>query len=78
MSCLDASWNLEQRLKDVACPADLKVEILNYISSKHQECTGKRYSISNLVYRGNLHYIEDNIAKEGLINELRLLTGAKE
>jgi len=28
-------------------------------------------SFSNITYRGNLHYIEDNIKKEGLIDEIK-------
>jgi hypothetical protein len=71
MAQLNSSWNLEQRLKDISCSDDLKVEILNFIEKNHDKCTGKAISFSNISYRGNLHYIEDNINKKGLIDELR-------
>jgi hypothetical protein len=71
MAALDSSWNLEQRLKDIVCSDDLKAEILKFIEKNHNKCTGKAMSFSNIYYRGNLHYIEDNINKNGLIDELR-------
>lgn len=71
MAQLDSSRNLEQRLKDIDCFKDLKVEILKFIEKEHNRCTGKARSFSNIFYRGNLHYIEDNINKKGLIDELR-------
>lgn len=71
MAQLDSSWNLEQRLKDIVCSNDLKSEILKFIEKNHSKRTGKAMSFSNLFYRGNLHYIEDNINKKGLIDELR-------
>jgi len=71
MAQLDYSWNLEQRLKEIDCSDDLKSEILKFIEKEHSKCTGKAMSVSNIYYRGNLHYIEDNINKNGLVNELR-------
>jgi hypothetical protein len=71
MTQLDSSWNLEQRLKDIVCSEDLKAEILTFIEKNSDKCTGKAMSYSNIGYRVNLHYIEDNINKKGLIDELR-------
>ena len=68
---LESSWVLEKRLKNIKCSSDLKKEIENFINKEHNKCAGKRMSISNITYRGNLHYIEDNINKNGLIDELR-------
>lgn len=71
MEQLDSSWNLEQRLKEIECSEDLKSEILKFIEKEHDKCTGKRMSLLNIYYRGNLHYIEDNINKTGLLEVLR-------
>ena len=71
MTQLESSWVLEERLKNIECSPDLKNEIENFINKEHTRCTGKRVPISNIIYRGNLHYIEDNINKNGLIDELR-------
>ena len=68
---LGFSWTLEERLKNINCSDELKSEINKYIDKQHGSCTGKRMSISNIMYRGNLHYIEDNINKKDLIDELR-------
>lgn len=76
MAHLESSWNLEQRLKDIDCSADLKSEILKFIEKEHNQCTGERMSFSNLYYRLNLHYIESNIGKDGLVDELRTHNGA--
>ena len=71
---LEPSWVLEERLKNIDCTSELKKEVNKFITKYHNRCTGKRMSISNIIYRGNLHYIEDTI-KDGsiceLINELR-------
>ena len=71
MAQLESSWVLEERLKNIECSSDLKMEIENFINKEHGRCTGKRMSISNITYRRNLHYIEDNIKKDGLLEELR-------
>jgi hypothetical protein len=71
MAILDSSWNLEERLKNIDCSNDLKTEINRFIEKEHNKCTGKPMSFSNIFYRSNLHYIEDNINKIGLVNELR-------
>lgn len=71
MAQLESSWVLEERLKNIECSPNLKKEIENFINKEHNICTGKSISISNIRYRGNLHYIEDNINKKGLIDELR-------
>lgn len=69
---LESSWVLEKRLKEIKCSNELKAEILAYIKKEHDKCTGKSRSITNIWYRCNLHYIEDNIQQETkLINELR-------
>ena len=73
MAALEASWTLEERLKDIECSDELKSLINEYIETEHSRCTGKRMSISNLMYRSNLHYIEDNINKPTLIDELKKL-----
>lgn len=70
MAQLEYSWNLEERLKNITCSDSLKSEILMFIEKEHKSCTGKSRSCSNLFYRGNLHYIEDNINKKGLEDEL--------
>lgn len=70
MGQLESSWVLEERLKNTECSLDLKNEIEKFINKEHDRCTGKRMSFSNLSYRGNLHYIEDNINKKGLTDEL--------
>ena len=71
MAILESSWILEERLKNINCSDELKIEINKFIDIKHDKCTGKMRPISNIIYRGNLHYIEDNINKKGLIDELR-------
>lgn len=71
MAQLEASWVLEARLKNVNCSDELKLEINKFINRMHDKCTGKRMSVSNISYRNNLHYIEDSLNKEGLIDELR-------
>ena len=71
MKNLDYSWNLEERLNKIDCSDNLKTEILKFIENNHNDCTGQPMSFSNIFYRGNLHYIEDNINKKGLIDELR-------
>ena len=71
MAQLESSWALEERLKNIKCSPDLKKEIENFINKEHDSRTGNRVPISNIIYRGNLHYIEDNINKNGLIDELR-------
>lgn len=74
MAQLEASWILEERLLNINnnnCSDELLIEIKNFINKYHNFCTGKRMSISNLTYRGNLHYIEDNINKKSLVDELR-------
>ena len=43
---------------------------MDYIQKNHDSCTGKAMQFSNLYYRSNLHYIEDNINKLGLLQEL--------
>ena len=68
---LESSWTLEERLKNINCSDELKIEINNFIDIEHNKYVGKKMSISNLTYRGNLHYIENNINHSGLINELR-------
>jgi hypothetical protein len=71
MGQLESSWVLEERLKNIECSSELKKEIENFINKEHDKCTGRHMSTSNITYRGNLHYIEDNINKNGLIYELR-------
>jgi len=71
MATLEASWTLEDRLKKIECSTELKNEIIRFIENNHSSCTGKIMSFSNITYRGNLHYIEDNIKKEGLIDEIK-------
>jgi len=70
MATLDSSWNLEHRLKTIDCADDLKSEILQYIERENPQCTGKARSFSNIYYRLNLHYIEDNIASDSLLETL--------
>ena len=67
---LESSWALEERLKNIECSSELKKERENFINKNHSKCTGERMSIPNVTYRWNLHYIEDNINKKGLIDEL--------
>lgn len=71
MSQLDSSWDLEDRLKTADCTDELKKEINDFIANQHERCVGKARSVSNLYYRCNLHYIEDNISKDSLTEELR-------
>ena len=71
MAQLESSWTLEERLKNIDCSDELKTEINKFIDKEHNKCTGQRMSVSNLIYRGNLHYIEDNIGKKKLVDELR-------
>jgi len=70
MARLESSKILENRLKKIECSNLLKKEIINFIN-KHKYTRKKKYRFSNYVYRNNLHYIENNILKEGLIEELR-------
>jgi hypothetical protein len=72
MSTLESSWVLEERLRKIDCSLELKIEINKFIGKKHIGCTGKRMSFSNIMYRSNLHYIEDNINKKDLVNELKM------
>ena len=71
MANLDSSWNLEHRLKTIDCADNLKAEILKYIERENPQCTGKARSFSNIYYRQNLHYIEDNIDSDELLNQLK-------
>ncbi len=66
---LESSWTLEERLKNINCSDELKIEINKFI--EHNKYVGKKMPISNVTYRGNLHYIEDNINHPDIINELR-------
>lgn len=69
MATLESSWVLEDRLKQIVCPEALKTQILEYIS--HNPIRAK-LGYSNITYRANLHYIEDNIGKEWLPDQVKL------
>ena len=75
MAELESSWVLEDRLKHIACPDALKDAVMIFIKKHHDKCTGKAFSISNLTYRGSLHFIEDRI-KETAYASLQLLLDA--
>jgi hypothetical protein len=66
---LDYTWNLESKLKEVQVNTELKTLILAYMEKFHVKNTYR--SFSGIVYRGNLHYIIDNINKPELVNELK-------
>ena len=70
MACLENSHVLEQRLLNINTSEELKLEISRFIQLQHPKCTGKGAGISNILYRNNLHYIEDNLNKPELIDEL--------
>jgi len=68
MSELEYTWNLEPRLKAINCGCELKKEILIFIEN-NQKYKGE----CSLIYRAKLHYIEDNINKLELIDEIRII-----
>lgn len=65
------SWNLEKRIKEIECSDELKTEILKYMEKRKSKCANPMTNVQSLFYRQALHYIEDNINKPELINELR-------
>lgn len=71
MSELLSSWVLKEELKNMVIEENLRNEINTYININDKKCTGKPGMFSNLFYRSNLHYIIDNINKDGLIDELK-------
>lgn len=71
MSNLDSSSDLEFRLIEIKCDSELKSEILSYIEENKHKRRDEIISFDNYCYRNNLHYIEDNIGKKDLINEIR-------
>lgn len=67
---LISSWRLKEEIAKLPA-SELKEEIDLYIKLNDEENTGKAYCLGNLFYRANLHYIIDNINKQGLLEELR-------
>ena len=65
---LKYSKDLVVELKNIKCSPELRKEINIYIF-KQKENKG----FSNLIFRGNLHYILDNIKKETILDEIRSL-----
>ena len=66
---LKSSSQLISILSEMEILPDLRLEIDQYI--KLQYVSSKDLPITNTVFRGNLHYIIDNIAKETLLAELK-------
>ncbi|MCK9320127.1 hypothetical protein, partial [Methanoculleus sp.] len=64
---LDYSHNLKAIIESLEIESALKVQIDTFIKNHEQK---KMLPCSNAIYRGNLHYIIDNISKKGLIDEL--------
>lgn len=61
---------LSERLANIKCSPELKLEILKYIENGKFH-KNPRTRISNWGYNSNLYYIEENISKEGLIDEIK-------
>uniref|UniRef100_A0A6M3XVH3 Uncharacterized protein n=1 Tax=viral metagenome TaxID=1070528 RepID=A0A6M3XVH3_9ZZZZ len=67
MSRLLNSWELKDQLNEITMSTELKTEIDKFIKSN--EVHGVQ-SFSNIIFRGNLHYIIDNINNPKLLKEL--------
>ena len=69
---LKSSWDLKAEIKNLSMSDSLRKEVDKFIEFGEKKYTGKDRPFSNVIYRGNLHYIIDNIGKEEkLIKELR-------
>jgi len=69
MAQLENTNVLEQRLKNLSCSTEKK-ELIDIIIEYHKKPFKARY-YGSIVYRCNLHYLEDNINKPTIINEIK-------
>jgi len=67
MPRLQNTWELKQQINELKMSIPLKTEIDKFI--KFNEVYGVQ-SFSNIIFRGNLHYIIDNIKNPILLKEL--------
>ena len=70
---LESSKTLETRLLSCDCTPELKNAISSYINSMQKEIQGAGNSVG-IAYRGNLHYILDNIGRPELALEIQSVT----
>jgi len=63
---LDTAKNLQNRLIAINCNDELKAAIVAFIEKFKNE-----KGLCGLVYRANLHYIEDNSSKPNLVCEIQ-------
>jgi len=70
MAALDYTWNLKAQVEKLTMSDELREEI-NLFIQQHEVNNGFYRPVSNIIFRGNLHYIIDNITKPGLLEELK-------
>ena len=68
MANLEYSKDLIPKVSNLKMTNELKVEVDRYIDKNKND-----KGISNIMFRNNLHYIIDNITKETLLSELKIL-----
>lgn len=79
MSQLLPSWELKRLIQEKEKSPELESLLNEYMNKWAIDSTGKAMSLNNLFYRGNLHYILDNINNEDLLlGQLRKLFGRDE
>jgi hypothetical protein len=69
---LKASRTLESELMQSDCSPKLKNLISRYITSMQRDIKGVG-NFTNITYRGNLHYIQDNLSNPSLATELEAI-----
>jgi len=64
---LEPSWKLKETLMNIDCSPELKLEVETFIKNNENSS-----GLTNVCFRGNLHYIIDNIKDEKkMIDELK-------
>lgn len=70
MAALDYTWNLIGQIEKLSMSDELREEIKLFIE-QHKVDNGVYMPVSNIIFRGNLHYIIDHITAPGLLEELK-------